>query len=146
MANKQKFSALTGRLWRSHGCFLSDTASSMGRDFDRVASSCCRNCQTWILLSRPCLFIYLAGSLLYLDEKHSIWNVRDNPVLAPTPYPEDATLMGSPHSHGAADRHIPQHDPAVGVAGHEAEVVAEEVDGVDLGGVAAQHIGGLSGW
>lgn len=31
MAKAQKLRALTGRLWRSHGCFLSVVASSMGR-------------------------------------------------------------------------------------------------------------------
>lgn len=55
MAKEQKFRALTSRLWRSQGCFLSEVASSIGRVLEKAASSCSRSCQTRSLLSRPCL-------------------------------------------------------------------------------------------
>jgi len=55
IAKEQKFSALTSKLCRSQGCFLSVVASSMGSTLEKVFSSASRNCHTRSLLSRPCL-------------------------------------------------------------------------------------------
>jgi hypothetical protein len=55
MAKEQKFSALTSRECRSHGCFLSVDASSIGNTLEKVVPSPSRSCHTRSLLSRPCL-------------------------------------------------------------------------------------------
>jgi hypothetical protein len=55
MAKEQKFSALTSKECRSHGCFLSVVASSIGSTVEKVFSSASRSCHTRSLLSRPCL-------------------------------------------------------------------------------------------
>ena len=55
MAKEQKFSAFTSKLCRSHGCFLSVVASSMGSVLEKLFSSASRSCHTRSLLSRPCL-------------------------------------------------------------------------------------------
>jgi hypothetical protein len=83
MAKEQKFSALTSKECRSHGCLLSVVASSMGNTLEKVFSSASRSCHTRSLLSRPCLG---GPSQLFRSPTSSITiNVRDDVLLVDTP-------------------------------------------------------------
>lgn len=53
--------------------------------------------------------------------------------------------MRFPDRDGPFHGQVPEHDPAVGIAGEETQVPAQEVDAVDLGGVASEDVGWL-GW
>lgn len=54
--------------------------------------------------------------------------------------------MRFPDHDWAFDRHVPENHPAIRVAGEEAQVLPEEVHGVDLSGMAAQDVGRLGWW
>lgn len=48
--------------------------------------------------------------------------------------------MCLPDCHGSLDGQIPEDHPAVGIAGQEAQILAEEVYGMNLGGMATEDI------
>lgn len=71
---------------------------------------------------------------------------RDDAGGAPGRDGDDGVGVRFPHGGRPLGGQGPDDDPAVGVAGQEARVGAEEVHGVDLGVVAAEDVDWLGGW
>lgn len=67
-------------------------------------------------------------------------------LYSPTPNPKHRSPMSLPDSYRSFDRKVPQNNPAVSVSGEQAQILPEEVDAVDLGGMAAENIVWLGWW
>lgn len=72
-------------------------------------------------------------------------NLRDDLVFRPSAEAENGAVVGAPDGDGTLGRDIPEHDPAVSVAGQQALVVAQEAHGVDVSVMTAEDISRLSG-
>lgn len=70
---------------------------------------------------------------------------RDDAGGAPGRDGDDGVVVRFPHGGRPLGGEGPDDDPAVGVAGQEARVGAEEVHGVDRGVVAAEDVDWLGG-
>lgn len=72
-------------------------------------------------------------------------NARYELLWAPFGGGEDGSVVGPPHSQRPLCVELPADQPAVGIAGQQARVVAQKLDAVDAGSVAAEDVAGL-GW
>jgi hypothetical protein len=76
------------------------------------------------------------------DERYT----RNQLILSPAPRPQERTLMSPPDRNRSFGNQAPDHNPAVRIARQEPAVGAYEARGVDLRGVAPEHVRWLRGW